>query len=433
MAGALGVLLLVMLVILLGLDTGLSSLFHSWVPPHSGMNSSGPLKIKSSVQILPQRDGFACTWDAAWSPDSKRIAVIGYQLTCGGIYGTYAPGQVAVYDVHSGRLVKRLMPDAAIMRALQSGSPGVHGTPAIFYSYILWSPDGKYLTLLFSIGVPNEPGPSFEGVLLSGENGGYTRVMLQRCTNASPNVVEWDLERGKPAKTASVPAIEAPFADVPPAFAYRWGGDGTLIPQEALTNLRLPTMPPLGPVGNPVGGTSFTIWQSGMVSLNTRGRDGSIQKTGVYTWNTAFPAWSPDGRYLFTFMYVVGRLELPGQPPPSQQTLSNLQLDHAPLLAVRDVAFQRLVETMHVDVGSSEALLLSWRPDGRVLAATSSFFDTVSLFDCATGKERALLVLPTYLGNVIGGETSLRWSPDGSQLLAFAPGRGAMVWNVKYD
>ncbi len=431
MAGALGVPLLVMLVILLGLDTGLSSLFHSWVPPHSGMNSSGPLKIKSSVQILPQRDGFACTWDAAWSPDSKRIAVIGYQLTCGGIYGTYAPGQVAVYDVHSGRLVKRLMPDAAIMRALQSGSPGVHGTPAIFYSYILWSPDGKYLTLLFSIGVPNEPGPSFEGVLLSGENGGYTRVMLQRCTNASPNVVEWDLERGKPAKTASVPAIEAPFADVPPAFAYRWGGDGTLIPQEALPNLRLPTMPPLGPVGNPVGGTSFTIWQSGMVSLNTRGRDGSIQKTGVYTWNTAFPAWSPDGRYLFTFMYVVGRLELPGHPRPSHQTLINLQLDQAPLLAAHDAAFQRLVETMPEGLYNTENLLLSWRPDGRVLAATGSFIEAPGLYDCASGKKLASLVLPKYLGSTIGGEPVLRWSPDGSQLLVFAPGRGAMVWNVK--
>jgi len=288
--------------------------------------------------------------------------------------------------------------------------------------------------MLFSIDMPNEAGPSFEGVLLSNENSGYTRVMLQRYTNASQNIIEWDLEHGKPAKTVPVPSpIEAPFADVPPAFAYQWGRDGVLLPQMAVTNAKLPAKTPLDPVGNPVGGISFTIWQSGMVVLYTGGGDGSIQKTGVYTWSTVFPAWSPDGRYLLNFIYVNGRLELPGQPPPSQQTLSNLQLDHAPLLAVRDVAFQRLVETMHVDVGSSEALLLSWRPDGRVLAATSSFFDTVSLFDCATGKERALLVLPTYLGNVIGGETSLRWSPDGSQLLAFAPGRGAMVWNVKYD
>ena len=80
-----------------------------------------------------------------------------------------------------------------------------------------------------------------------------------------------------------------------------------------------------------------------------------------------------------------------------------------------------------MDVGSSEALLLSWRPDGRVLAATSSFLDTVSLFDCTSGKERASLVLPTYSGSTIGGETSLRWSPDGSQLLALAPGRGAII------
>src|SRR5260221_3116855 len=255
--------------------------------------------------------------------------------------------------------------------------------------------------------------------------------MLQRCTNASPNVVEWDLERGKPAKTASVPAIEAPFADVPPAFAYRWGGDGTLIPQEALTNLRLPTMPPLGPVGNPVGGTSFTIWQSGMVSLNTRGRDGSIQKTGVYTWNTAFPAWSPDGRYLLNFIYVIGRLELPGQPRPSPQILPSLQVGKAPLLAMHAMAFQRIVETMPEELYNTENLLLSWRPDGRVLAATGSFIEAPGLHDCASGKKLASLVLPKYLGSTIGGEPVLRWSPDGSQLLVFAPGRGAMVWNVK--
>jgi hypothetical protein len=69
--------------------------------------------------------------------------------------------------------------------------------------------------------------------------------------------------------------------------------------------------------------------------------------------------------------------------------------------------------------------------DEQKRAATSSFLDTVSLFDCTSGKERASLALPTYSGSTIGGETSLRWSPDGSQLLALAPGRGAMVWNIK--
>jgi WD40-like Beta Propeller Repeat len=354
LASALGVLLLVVLVILLGLDTGLSSLFHSWVPPHPGMNSPGPLKIKPSVQILPQRDGFACTWDAAWSPDSKRIAVIGYQRTCGGIYGTYAPGQVAVYDAHSGRLVKRLMPDAAIVHALRSGSPEVRGAPEILYESVLWSPDGKYLTLLFSIGVPNESGPHFEGVLLSDEQSGRMRVMLQRDTNASPTIVEWDLEHGKPAKTVPVPSpIEAPFADVPPAFAYRWGRDGTLLPQMAVTNAKLPAKTPLDPVGNPAGGTSFTLWQSGQVLFDNRGKDGSIQRTGVLTWSTGFPAWSPDGRYLLNFIYVIGRLELPGQPRPSPQILASLQVGKAPLLAMRDMAFQRIVETMPEDLYSA--------------------------------------------------------------------------------
>ncbi len=101
---------------------------------------------------------------------------------------------------------------------------------------------------------------------------------------------------------------------------------------------------------------------------------------------------------------------------------------------MRDMAFQRIVETMPEDLYSAENLLLSWRPDGRVLAASGSYIDALGLFDCATGKKIASLVLPTYRASGSSSYylgSSLRWSPDGSQLLMLAPGIGATVWNAK--
>src|SRR5262249_24018790 len=105
LVSALGMSLLVVLVILLGLNKGLAALFLARPLPRA---ATGPLKIKPTVQILPQQDGFACIMDAAWSPDSKRIALLGYQQDCPQNDRVYRPGLEMVYDAYSGRVEERV-------------------------------------------------------------------------------------------------------------------------------------------------------------------------------------------------------------------------------------------------------------------------------------------------------------------------------------
>jgi hypothetical protein len=204
---ALGMSLLIVAVILLGLNKGLAALFLA--RPLPGAGPPGPVKIKPTVQILPQQDGFACIMDAAWSPDSKRIALLGYQQECPQNDQAYRPGLEMVYDATSGRMEERLNPDSAILRALRMNYPGEHPAPVILYDTIFWSPDGRLLALLFSVvDGPDADATSYNGVLLSQTGSGYTQVVLQRGTTSFLHVVEWDLENGKLVSTGSEPFAE---------------------------------------------------------------------------------------------------------------------------------------------------------------------------------------------------------------------------------
>src|SRR5260370_15056466 len=186
--------------------------------------------------------------DWAWSADSKRIALLGYQEDCPQNGQAYRPGLEMVYDATSGRVEERLNPDSAILRTLRMNYPGEHPAPVIFYDTIFWSRDGRFLVLLFSVADgPDADAASYNGVLLSQTGSGYTQVMLQRGTTSVLHVVEWDLENGRLVSTA-------------PAYTYSWGENGELVPQALPANVVQPSTLLPCPVGNPIGGASFTIW-----------------------------------------------------------------------------------------------------------------------------------------------------------------------------
>ena len=56
----------------------------------------------------------------------------------------------------------------------------------------------------------------------------------------------------------------------------------------------------LAPVGNPLGASSFTIWQPGLVTLD--------REHNALEFTTSFMPWSPDGRYFAPSFAVGGRL-----------------------------------------------------------------------------------------------------------------------------
>jgi len=435
LAMSLGMLFLAALVILLNVHISIPSP----VVPHN--NSAAqyvamplPINIEPSMVILPQKDGFACVNDAAWSPDSKYIAFLGYLKDCAS--SGYEAGLITVHDALSGNLVEQLSPDNAILHAFSRQFPAAHKAPVIYNGSILWSPDGKDLALTFSLGFPFSMEAGFNGVILIPNGSANVRVLLRFSQNISLPV-EWDLQQpqapGSPSISSMSPYIAAGTA-LSPAFAYGWGTNGALVPLRVhghhiiIPRSRLGDSQ-LGRIGNPDGDRSFTIWQPGTSTLTTQAQYGITVVPAVYTWSTNFVVWSPDGRYLVDSFFLQGRLQLPGQPFSDPRTLSNLHMDQLPVLTVRDMALQHLLTTLNP---AGLNVMIAWHPEGFILAAYNSQTADVDLFDCVTGYEIASLRLPSpFATPTLAGTPLMRWSPDGSRLFLFDPQLGmAMLWKV---
>ncbi len=153
---------------------------------------------------------------------------------------------------------------------------------------------------------------------------------------------------------------------LPPALGYSWGEGDQLVPDTPLNAGTAPPLPSVGPVGVPGGGSrslsgslatmgfSSSRYQEGVWAPAPTSRVGvqlvlqtsshqQIETPGVYTWQTAFAAWSPDGRYLVGPLLVDERLQPQGRPAPSAQTLADFGLAQWPLLPVRDAALDQIL------------------------------------------------------------------------------------------
>src|SRR6266566_10170847 len=149
LASALGVVLL--LVTFVNLNKGAFS------RPRSLLHS--PAVVTLATPSFPQQDGIACLADAAWSPDSQFVAVLGYTQDCP--QDEYVPGIVNLYNVHSHHLMKQLHPDEAIRRVL-NGSLAFQGRP-----FGQQPPVSGNKRLRWCCSMYTSPGPLMAGVSLS--------------------------------------------------------------------------------------------------------------------------------------------------------------------------------------------------------------------------------------------------------------------------
>jgi hypothetical protein len=419
--------LLLLLVMLFSLNHVSSSLivksFRTTFFPPPALSS-----ITALPAPLPQWDSIACLTDAAWSPDNHFIAVLGYQ-DCP--KDSYVLGLLNLYDARSKHLISQLKPDDAIVRALHSShspstrqeveqiradGPVGESLPVIDYVHVTWSPDGQRLACTFAIAAQQ---PTMYGVVLMSSNGGSAQVVLQQQPAPTTFSAEWDVDRTLSVVFSTSPAAVAP-QPLPPALAYHWGANGTLVPETLLSTLSLPAVPSSQPVpiGNPDGDPSFTIWQPGSAHL-IPSEDTSRVST-IYTWSTDFAAWSPDGRYLIDEIGLTGLLQPPGQLFPSHKALVALGLNQVPLLPIHDGALLMVVQ---------RATSLAWRPDGRILAAYTAG-NIVNLYDCANGHKLASLLVQTKYPAPAAQAVVMRWSPDGSHLLLSSVAWGLMsIWS----
>jgi WD40-like Beta Propeller Repeat len=400
LASALGVLLL--LAMLFSLNTGAFSHPRSVLHPPAAASLATPL--------FPQQDGIACLADAAWSPDSQFIAVLGYTQDCP--QDEYVPGIVNLYNAHSHHVIKQLHPDAAIKRVLNGPTasagrpfgpqPPVGGSDApplvLYYIHVLWSPDGQRLAFTFELALRQ---PLLHGVVVMKSDDTDAQVLLQYQSATAPLYAEWDTQRGTSAAFRPSPAAPS-FAPAPPALAYHWGTGGTLVPETLLTDNQVPVVPQPGPVGNPGGDTSFTIWQPGLAHVISLG--GSFRASA---WSTDFAAWSPDGRYLVDGLGLLGLLQPSGRLFPNYKAFAASRMMQAPLLPAHDATFLQVIQ---------DATAMAWSPNGRLLAAYTAR-NIVDLYDCVNGRKLASLFLHTSSAAPSAGSIAMRWSPDGSRLL----------------
>ena len=112
----------------------------------------------------------------------------------------------------------------------------------ISYLHVVWSPDTQRLAFTFQLAAQY---PSIDGIVLMNKDGTQTQVLLDQQKPPAPSYAEWDLERRMLITSNAFP--------LPPAFAYHWDPNGTVIPGRLLPTQFLPAAPPLSPIGNPDG------------------------------------------------------------------------------------------------------------------------------------------------------------------------------------
>lgn len=371
----------------------------------------------------------------AWSPDGKMVAVLGYSASAGGNrancpssslnYFVYMPGQIDIYSAASGDLIAKIQPDVAIDQALHLAPP-VGATPAarngdvshqvIQYLDILWSPDGKQIAASFVV-EPTGAAPYTEGVLLANPDGTQTRVLFHTPSTTTPSYGEWDIAAGRYIPIPGV-AGSQDGQPVPPALSYTWGADDRLMPQgPTLSPSSALAAPAPGPIGNPDGGTSFTIWQPTSFAPDSNGAN-------LYGFGAGFAAWSPDGSRLIPRVGVGGVISTDPSQPPS----AGHPRDKAVIFPLRDKGLANgLADVRGSRPGSdTDAIPVMWRPDGKVVAVVTEPVITpdnpnpaapfVRFYDCASGR-----LLGTVREQIPSTNPdpypAVSWSPDGTHLL----------------
>lgn len=397
-------------------------------------NSQPNLLVPSHIG---QEDGLSCLMDAAWSPDSSQVAVLGYANDCPNPQYQYEPGLLNLYNAHSTRLIAHLHPDIAILSALKKQFAQTKPPMVIYYNNVIWSPNGQYLALPFNAGsFLNNAGPIFDGLLLISQNG-QQHVFLHKdlLTSVTQSYVTWDVQRGitsVPYAGSSQSSNSENIFTLPTALTYHWSADGQLLPGVIASsgNSSSISNSSIGPIGNPDGGSSFSIWQPGSATWTDQNGNGATHLPGVYLWQTLFTAWSPDGRYLIYGLVAGSLLHIPGQKPLSPRDLKDLGVNQYSTIQVRNTAFIQLLRSLSSSAGSSGGVSanVSWRPDGREVAVNSA--GSVTVFESSTGHKLATM-LPQHLYplNLNGGTGDiLRWSPDGTHLLLASTTWGISIW-----
>ncbi len=388
-----------------------------------GRQGGASTALKPVVTINPATAGLPCITQAAWSPDGARFAAVGDTEGCGISSGGAQSDAIFIFDARSGKTLAELRPDAPLYAAPDVQTAiGPTANPqytSLFYNSVAWARAGKARLLTFNLFTPNQQGNNFSQVFgllrLGVSQQSLNEVLVAPSTIPGNTLLRFDLTSG------AAMAVPAPVT----ATAYRWSDSSALVPASAAG----------GPIGNPVGDATFSIWQPGDVQYGGQRPAPNAQTVAVpqdIEWAANFLAVSPDGRYCYLNVQGFGRLV-----PPSTKQSDSGESSFAP----RDAALLALAQQMTLaqNPNANARLLLAWRPDGKLLAEVSDNRNgggqapttiSVALFDTATGKVVKRLT-PDFGGLLTSNAENLAlvWSPDGKRLLLLDDVHGVLtIW-----
>lgn len=397
-----------------------------------------------TVTLSPASARLHCIQDAEWSPDGRRVAVLGYSGGCPLIaqQAVASEGAVGVYDATTGALRARFQPDTAIRATLERTAAYI-AHPIIQYQSLLWRHDGAMLALSFRVSSDDAADQAnaaneglIEGLFLSAADGSRSAVFTHPLAPGERADGAWNLRTGA--------YLAAPTGGALAALSYTWSAAGALVAKDPLALAGTPPAGVAAAVGLPDGGATFSIWQPAQIVRETEGAASAGTTRSVFVYRTSFASWSPDDVYLAPSLGLSARLQPDGQPNPDVQTLQALGVSGLPLLPVRDAGLAAALgrqSLLAVDQ-SNGPMSVAWSPDGRMLAvqlvpadpdAESSETDhALIVYDCATGKPLTALVpssMPSGTPTPLAGDTLLRWSSDGTHLLLYDATLGTVtIW-----
>ncbi len=392
---------------------------------------SAPARHTAATMALdPETIGIACLVGAAWSPDGSKLAVLGSQRGCnatGGNDGVIFPDVVVMVDAATGASMSQILPDSDVQKALKL--VGRSTLQPIFYSGVTWSPDGKRLALPFAVYYSSAQSgtggvDTLIGLCIAASDGSNSHTYLVPLADTSRFTGEWNLKTGKPLMWASVPSNQViamgQMTLKPAALRYTWGADGVLMGTDLLNATSAPAPAPLGPVGNPDGGASFTAWQPLQVAQNS-GDPANPVSPAPFEVYSSYLVWSPDGAYLLSALVGPWRIQPSKQPIPGPDQLKASFTARLPLLPVRDAALDAAMNMLTSKQSITSNGGFAWSPDGRMLSAfklASNDTTILTVLDCASAKILATITLHgVSRSSASNGNGGMLWSPDGKRLL----------------
>jgi hypothetical protein len=400
--------------------------------------------LGTPLRISTQEQGaINCPFGAAFSPDGNHVAVIGSQSACAPATSTLTQHIAAIYDTHSGvmnlyvRLEKLLDIDTSLPIAQEP-------IQSINYFSLGWSPDGYHIAIIFTaFSSTDSLTPESEvdaGLILLDAEHGTARVLhgdtgyFALAGAASSGFPIWNVATG----------TEVPAYAPDPGLAYAWNAHGSPYPIVKAHGpfYQLPiTAGPRYPVGNPIGNSTFTIWQPGVVL-------GSDSATSAAIFTTVFPSWSPDGKYV-TLITAGAQLPLALSSTPQNSSASTRSGSIAyptPSAMAAAPARDNALVAVQRSAGARGWALVAWNPAGTLLAsincnAPGDELLEIRATDSAVIQGSAALPLAngdTGCRNLSAGASAypaqpmmLLWSPAGGRVLVCDQKAGLlMIWPV---